>query len=186
MRPTATPIALALTAMCAATLLPTPAGGEPVPLDIRAEQLDFDRKAGVARFVGDVQARQGDFELRCARLVATYAADGQIETVTIEGGLTLTADGLTARAEQATLDRRTGEMLLTGHPELARGADRLAGDRIRFWPESGRVVVEKARGRVALPRLRPILPGGAPAPALSSAPSGSGAPTESSGAPDAR
>ena len=77
------------------------------------------------------------------------------------GGLTLTAEGFTARAEQATLDRRTGEMRLTGHPELVRGADRLEGERILFWPETGRVVVEKARGRVQLPKLRPpVVPHG--------------------------
>jgi lipopolysaccharide transport protein LptA len=136
---------------------------EPVPLDIRAERLDFDRKAGLARFEGDVVARQGDFELRCARLVATYASGGEVETVTIDGGLTLTAEGFTARADQATLDRRTGEMRLMGHPQLDRGADHLEGERILFWPETGRVVVEKARGRVQLPRLRP--PGAPTAPA---------------------
>jgi lipopolysaccharide transport protein LptA len=153
---------LALTAALSTTLNGAPrALAEPVPLDIRAERLDFDRKAGLARFEGDVVARQGDFELRCARLVATYAGGGEVETVTIDGGLTLTAEGFTARAEQATLDRRTGEMRLTGHPELVRGADRLEGERILFWPETGRVVVEKARGRVQLPKLRPpVVPHG--------------------------
>lgn len=155
----------ALTALTAvlfvALTAPLAAVAEPVPLDIRAERLDFDRKAGLARFEGDVVARQGDFELRCARLVATYASGGEVETVTIDGGLTLTAEGFTARAEQATLDRRTGEMRLMGHPELVRGADRLEGDRILFWPETGRVVVEKARGRVQLPKLRPpVVPHG--------------------------
>lgn len=155
----------ALTALTAvlfvALTAPLVAVAEPVPLDIRAERLDFDRKAGLARFEGDVVARQGDFELRCARLVATYASGGEVETVTIDGGLTLTAEGFTARAEQATLDRRTGEMRLMGHPELVRGADRLEGDRILFWPETGRVVVEKARGRVQLPKLRPpVVPHG--------------------------
>ena len=143
---------------------------EKTPLEIRADRLDFDRKAGVARFEGSVEAHQADLSLRCQRLTATYDTAGELRTLVVEGGLSLTAEGLTARAERADFDQRTGEMTLTGQPELIRGADRLSGERIRFWPETGRIVIEKARGSVLLPRLRPPVLG--PQPATATPPRG--------------
>ena len=142
---------------------PAPAAPQKTPLDIEADRLDFDRKAGVARFEGSVRAKQGDFSLRCEHLVATYATGGELRTLTMDGGVALTAEGVSARSETAQFDARTGELVLLGQPELFRGQDHLTGERIRLWPETGRVLVEKARGSVLLPRLRPVLPTGAEA-----------------------
>jgi lipopolysaccharide transport protein LptA len=151
-----------LTLLAAAAPFQGAVSGEIAPLEIEAARMEFDRKGGVARFEGEVRARQADLELRCARLTATYSKAGEVLTLQIEGGLTVTFDpqaGLTARAERATLDRTTGEMALSGSPEVVRGKDRLRGERIVLFTATGRVVVEGARGVVHLPRLRPELPG---------------------------
>ncbi|MCK6571049.1 hypothetical protein L6V77_08040 [Myxococcota bacterium] len=135
---------------------------EVTPIEVEAARMEFDRKAGVARFEGEVRVRQADLELRCARLTATYSKAGEVRTLEIEGGLTVTLDaqaGLTARAARATLDRATGELKLSGEPEVVRGKDRLRGEHIVLFTETGRIVVEGARGVVHLPRLRPTLPG---------------------------
>jgi lipopolysaccharide export system protein LptA len=143
-------------------LRPGASRAEVAPIEVEAARMEFDRKAGVARFEGEVRVRQADLELRCARLTATYSKAGEVRFLEIEGGLMVTLDaqaGLTARAARATLDRETGELKLSGEPEVVRGKDRLRGERITLFTETGRIVVEGARGVVHLPRLRPELPG---------------------------
>jgi len=159
-----TPVAFTL----GLAMLPGASRAENVPIEVEAARMEFDRKAGVARFEGEVRVRQADLELRCARLTANYSKAGEVRTLEIEGGLTVTLDaqaGLTARAARATLDRETGELRLAGEPEVVRGKDRLRGQSIVLFIETGRIVVEGARGVVHLPKPRPTLPGLPPAAA---------------------
>lgn len=94
------------------------------PLDIQADRLELDQKAGVARFEGNVVARQESLELRCDRLTAHYDDAGAVK-----------------------------ELIAEGNPQVRRGDDVLTGERIRLLPQEGRLVVEKARGRLNVPRL---------------------------------
>ena len=64
---------------------------EVTPIEVEAARMEFDRKAGVARFEGEVRVRQADLELRCARLTATYSKAGEVlaqfdDVVLIENG----------------------------------------------------------------------------------------------------
>jgi lipopolysaccharide export system protein LptA len=120
----------------------------PPPLDIQADRLDFDRVKNTATFEGNVQLKRNDLTLTCDRLTATWTPDGALTGLDLQGHLTLKSATLEARAERARLTDPQGELLLTGQPELTRGPDRLTGELIRVWPETGRVVIEKARGRL--------------------------------------
>lgn len=123
------------------------------PLDIRADRLEIDQRAGLARFSGQVTARQGALELRCAALVARYRADGEIDRLDAEGGVEVQAEDWRARAERVRFDRAKGALELSGSPRLWRGDDLLQGERITVWPREQRLVVEQARGRMQVPRL---------------------------------
>lgn len=137
-----------LAALLAAALL-TPATA---PLDIRADRLELDRKAGTARFTGGVEVAQGRLTLRCGALVATYT-DGEVATLVAEGGVEVRGEDWVARAAEARYDRREGRLVLTGEPRIERGADVLRGERVSIWPDDERLVVEQARGRVQAPPI---------------------------------
>lgn len=127
------------------------------PVDIRAARLELDRKAGTARFEGEVVVTQGPLTLRCAALDARYA-DGEISALTATGGVSVAGTDWTARAERATWDRREGRLELTGEPRIERGGDVLRGARVLVWPAEERLVVEQARGTLHAPTLRPPTP----------------------------
>ncbi len=122
-------------------------------LDIRADRLELDQPAGLARFEGGVVATQDDVELRCARLVARYDAKGEVGEVVAEGDVRVKSRDLAATAGRASFDRAAGVLTLTGDPAVTRGQDHLRGETIRLWPDSGRVVIEQARGRLVVPRI---------------------------------
>lgn len=135
--------------LLAALLAPPPAAE---PVDIRADRLELDQKAGRARFEGAVQVVQGALTLRCATLAARYA-DGRIVSLTAEGTVQLTGDGWTAEARRAEWDRAAGRLVLTGDPRIRRGGDSLRGEKVLVWPDEQRVVIEQARGRITAPPL---------------------------------
>ncbi|MGI9403483.1 MAG: LPS export ABC transporter periplasmic protein LptC, partial [Hyphomicrobium sp.] len=78
------------------------------PIDVEADRLDVDDNAKVAKFHGDVRAKQGDFVVRTSELHATYAG---------AAGLALTPDdtGKTGRKEPAALTRieARGKVIVT-------------------------------------------------------------------------
>lgn len=135
--------------LIAALLAPN---GVAAPVDIRADRLELDQKAGTARFEGAVQVAQGKLTLRCAALDARYA-DGRVVALTATGGVTLTGEGWTAGASRAEWDRAQGRLVLTGDPRIERGGDTLRGARVVVWPDDERVVIEQARGRLTVPPL---------------------------------
>lgn len=122
------------------------------PLDIRADRLELDRKAGTARFSGAVEVAQGRLVLRCAALSASYA-EGEVVSLVAEGGVEVRGEDWVARAERANYDREAGLLTLAGDPRIERGTDVLRGERVLLWPDDERLVVEQARGRVNAPRL---------------------------------
>lgn len=145
--------AAAVLLLLALVAAPGVRAAEQAPLDVRADRVELDQRAGVARFEGGVVARQDAVELRCERLTARYGESGEVTAVVAEGGVRVTSERLAATAERARFDRAAGVLVLTGEPEVRRGDDRLRGETIRIWPEAGRVVVEKARGRITVPRI---------------------------------
>ena len=125
------------------------------PLDIRADRLELDHKSNLAQFEGGVEARRGDLVLRCAKLSVHYDNEGGLRSLTADGSVELEADGLAARAGRANWDASTGAVVLTDGPSVRHGPHQLTGRRIRIWPDSGRIVVDDARGHIRLPSLAP-------------------------------
>jgi lipopolysaccharide transport protein LptA len=136
----------------AATTTTAKAPAPTAPLDIRADRLELDRKAGTARFSGAVEVQQGRLVLRCAALSASYA-EGEVVSLVAEGGVEVRGEDWVAHAEHAHYDREAGLLTLTGDPRIERATDVLRGERVLLWPDDERLVVEQARGRVNAPRL---------------------------------
>ena len=68
-----------------------------------------------------------------------------------KGGNAIDAAVATARA--ATWSAAQALLVLEGDVTLTRGADTLSGARLEYHPPTGRVTLERARGRFSAPRL---------------------------------
>ncbi|MCB9534874.1 MAG: hypothetical protein H6704_01320 [Myxococcales bacterium] len=141
-----------------------PAPTAEAPLDVEADRLVLDQKTGEVVFEGNVRAQQEELTLTCRRLVARYRDDGQVASLLAEGAVRVESGELGATAGRAAWSAADGTLELTGEPVVTRGADRLTGRRIVFWPEQGRVVVEAARGRLRAPRVAADLERALPRP----------------------
>ncbi len=142
-----------MTGLTCLLLLFLSAPSERAALDVRADRLELDHRAGVVRFEGAVVATQGAFELRCERLEARYGQDGGLSELKAEGSLSVKSDGMIATASRAQYTRADDRLELTGEPKVIRGETELKGAKMTFFPKSGRLLVEAARGRLPAPRL---------------------------------
>jgi len=133
-------------------------------MDIRAERLELDQRTGRLRFSGEVVATQGELELRCAWLEASYDEAGGVSDLRAGGGIRLRQGSLRAEAAEALYSRSAGSLELKGQPRVQRGADQLEGERVTFWPGEGRLLVTKARGRLQAPSLEDLAPPPSPLP----------------------
>ncbi len=116
------------------------------PLEIDAPRTSWDLKARSAVFEGGVTAKRGDFTLTCDRLTVTFAGGGKtdaVELATAEGNVAITRDERTATGERAELHGQTGEVVLTGHPTLVEGSNRLSGEVVRLFLDDERISCEK-------------------------------------------
>lgn len=132
------------------------------PLDVQADRLELDQKTGQVRFEGAVRATQGALTLRCARLSARYRKDGSLGDLRASGGVVVTQGDLSARAAEARYSAKDKRLELIGDPVVRRGPDELRGEKILYWPEQERLVVERARGRLQAPKLTLPAPPAAP------------------------
>ncbi len=124
------------------------------PLDVRADRMELLQKKGLVRFEGHVVATQDDLTLRCTSLVARSRKDGEVAEMTATGEVVVEAEGLRATAAKARWSKAEGTLVFTGNPRVVRGDDVLSGERIVLWPKQGRVVIERAHGRLGrVPRI---------------------------------
>lgn len=122
------------------------ADGKP-PIAITAERSDWDLKARTARFSGSVVVRRADVELRCAALEVRYADAERIDRVVATGDVRVTQGPRAAQAVAAELVGATGELTLTGAPQLTEGPNTLAGSRIVLRLDDERASCEGASGQ---------------------------------------
>jgi len=117
-----------------------------LPIEITADQLDVEQKAGRATFRGSVNAVQGDMVLRAAVLEVFYrstdepaaAALGAISRIEAEGDVFLSTPEETAEGDSGTYDVDKRTVTLAGKVVLTRGANVLRGARLVMDLDSGK------------------------------------------------
>ena len=120
---------------------------------IRSRSSDFDRKAGVILFEGDVLVEyESDYSLSADRVFVFLTPSNRLGRVVAVGHVTITNETRVGSCALSTYRRRKGEIEMFGEKggakaRLVEGGDRrseLLGDCIRFWLDSEQVQVENA------------------------------------------
>ena len=117
---------------------------------IRSRSSDFDRKAGVILFEGDVRVDyESDYTLCADRVFAFLTASNRISRVVALGNVSITNEERVGTCAMATYRQRTCEIEMFGEKggakaRLVEDGDQeseVQGDRIRFWIDSEQVQV---------------------------------------------
>lgn len=124
---------------------------------IRSRTSDFDRKAGVVMFEGDVFVRYSDdYSMSAEQLYMFLSKSNELSRVVALGSVVISNDTRVGTCAMATYRRkkREIEMFWDGQSTLARLVERgddkseVAGTRIKFWIDSEQVEVENSQIQV--------------------------------------
>lgn len=174
----------AATAVALAVLLPAAASAEPTdaapggglfgaggigrskePITVTADTLEYDYKANVVVYRGEVVAVQGPVKLRSDTLTVTFNAGGvdptarsqalegtkgthRLRDIVAVGGVRIDDGTRWATGGHAVFDQTRRTVVLTDDPVLHDGANEVAGDRVVVYLDEDRSVVEGGRKRV--------------------------------------
>ena len=121
---------------------------------IRSVSSDFDRKAGVILFDGNVVVEyESDYTLCADRVFAFLASSNRLARVVAAGNVVISNETRVGTCALATYRKLKGEIEMFGDGKagtkavlVERGdrASELAGDRIRFWLDAEQVEVSNA------------------------------------------
>lgn len=122
---------------------------------ITSDKLTFDYQKQYALFEKNVVVVDPEMRLYADRMTVRFGADNRLSEIKAEGHVHIVQEDKEARSELAIYNLLQGVIILTGKPQVTRGQDVLTGDKITFWRNENRMIVE--------PRARLVLqsePGG--------------------------
>jgi lipopolysaccharide export system protein LptA len=163
-------------------------GSSKEPIKIDANKLDVFDKEGRAVFTGDVVAVQGESTMKCTVMTvfyeqrdqnggqATPAAQGTddsaIKKIDCKGPVTIVSRTQVATGENATFDRGSNKIMLTGNATLSDGPNVTKGERVLYDINTGVANIETTPGG----RVRALFVPGNGGPAPTGAGGGANAP----------
>lgn len=136
------------------------------PITVSSHTLEYDYKANVVVYRGDVRAAQGDVHLRSDVLTirlldaARPSDDGdaakertlggrvQLREVEATGGVRIDQGERWATGGRAVFDQQKRTLVLSENPVLHDGPNQIAGDRVIVYLDENRSVVEGGDKRV--------------------------------------
>ena len=120
---------------------------------IRSQSSDFDRKAGVILFEGDVCVEYDkDYTLCADRVFVFLSVSNRLSRAVAIGRVVITNEQRVGTCALATYRRKKGEIEMFGEKggekarflELGDRASEVQGDCIRFWLDSEQVQIENS------------------------------------------
>jgi lipopolysaccharide export system protein LptA len=130
------------------------------PITVTADSLEYDYKANVVVYHGDVLATQGDMKVRSDTLTVTFAArDGganepsgkdspKLQQVVAVGNVRIDNGTRWATGGRAVFEQGTRTLVLTEGPVMHDGPNEVLGDRVIVYLDENRSKVEGGRKRV--------------------------------------
>ena len=121
------------------------------PVEVTADQLEFDQQAGTAVFTGEVLVVQGALRLSAETVDVTYgendAGETEVRRLVAEGDVVLVNGQDAAEGQRAVYTLDDGTVVMTGDVLLTRPDSALSGQTLRVNVDDGSGVME---GRVSV------------------------------------
>jgi len=113
--------------------------GGAAPLEVSAARSTWDLRTGALSLTGEVVATRGSMRLVCGSAEVRFGDDGQVVSVEARDDVVLTDRGRVGRAQEARLEARLGQVVLTGDASLAKPPHRMRGEPITVFLDDERV-----------------------------------------------
>lgn len=134
----------------------SPGTGPLRPINITSERFEIMPNAERAIWTGSVVAERDDMRISCDKLTAEFGERRKIRSVLCEGNVHMVqrqslqgpktkSVSREAWGERAYFDNQRSLVTVTGNPEAREGENRIQGEKVLFYVEEDRVVVEKPR-----------------------------------------
>ncbi len=113
-----------------------------LPIEITADSLEVQQEAQIAVFRGNVDAVQGELNLRADQLIVHYRTNSEnqnsIRLIEANGNVFLSSPTEMAQGEKGVYDVDADTIQLTGSVVLIRGDNVIRGDRLEMDLATGR------------------------------------------------
>jgi len=117
------------------------------PIDITSDTVEADQKQNRVTFKGNVVAKQEDVTLYANTLVMIYDPDTrQMKEVIAIGNVKVVQLDRRATGQKATFDQDSNKVILDGDAVVREGTNVVRGERITFYVDEERSVVEPGKG----------------------------------------
>ena len=117
------------------------------PIDITSERLEADNAAHRIHFIGNVVAKQGDVTLYAREMTVFLQPKGEdIEKIEAVGDVRIVQGERVATGQKGIYLSQEGRVVLTGSPQVHRGADVVTGDEITVFLNEQKSIVKSAEG----------------------------------------
>ncbi len=117
------------------------------PIDITSDTVEADQKQNTATFKGNVVAKQEDVTLYANTLLIIYDPDTKkLKEIIATGNVKVVQLDRRATGKKATFDQDKNKVVLDGDAVVREGTNVIRGERITFYVEEERSVVEPGKG----------------------------------------
>ena len=117
------------------------------PIDITSDTVEGDQKQNTVAFKGNVVAKQEDMTLYANTLVVVYDPDTKkLKEIIATGNVKVVQLDRRATGQKVTFDQDENKVVLDGDAVIREGANVIRGERITFYVEEERSVVESGKG----------------------------------------
>ncbi len=118
---------------------------------ITSDRLTYDYTKHYALFEQNVVVTDPEMKILADKMTVIFDEKNQAKTVKAEGQVYIIQADKKAKSDAATYSVDTGEIVLTGNPQVTRGRDTLSGDKITFWRNENRMKCEPRARLVIYP-----------------------------------
>jgi lipopolysaccharide export system protein LptA len=117
------------------------------PINIDSDRLEADQKTNTVTYMGNVVAKQEDVTLYANTLLIIYDPDTKkLKEIVATGNVKVVQLERRATGQKVTFDQDKNKVILDGDAVVREGTNVIRGERITFYVEEERSVVEPGMG----------------------------------------
>lgn len=119
------------------------------PISITSDSMEAQPATNKVTFKGNVVAKQKDMTISSHELTANYSDNGkELIEILATGNVRVTQQDRIAVADRALFLNTERKIVLTGKPKVWKGNDTISGNKIIYYLDENRTVVEGGQERV--------------------------------------
>lgn len=144
-------------ALVAGILAFTAVQAQDAPIHVKANKAELTETTGESVYIGNVDLRRGDLIMKGDRLkVIRDPRTEQVRAILVGSPATITQPDrdtgkpITAKANQIDYYSDDELLLMKGNAQIIRGAERMAGERIRYYANTQKIIADESRIEIVI------------------------------------